>query len=49
VEGVVNVEIDRKNATACVTFDDTKTDVPNIVEALEKAGYPVKGEPKFLE
>jgi len=45
----VNVKIDRKNTTARVTFDDTKTDVHKIVEALEEAGYPVQGEPKLLE
>lgn len=49
VDGVVNVEIGRKNATAHVTFDDTKTDVEQIREALEKAGFPVQGEPQFLE
>jgi copper chaperone CopZ len=46
---VLNVEIDTKSAVARVAFDDTKTDVPKIVEALEEAGFPVKGEPKFLE
>ena len=49
VDGVVNVEINRKDSTACVTFDDTKTDVLKIVEALEEAGFPVKGEPQFVE
>jgi copper chaperone CopZ len=46
---VVNVSINKKNATAQVTFDDTKTDVEQIVENLEEAGYPVTGEPQFVE
>jgi copper chaperone CopZ len=49
IDGVVNVAIDRKDATARVTFDDTKTDVKKIVETLESAGYPVTGEPQFVE
>ena len=48
-DGVVNVTINRRNATARVTFDDTKTDVEQIVENLEEAGYPVTGEPQFVE
>jgi copper chaperone CopZ len=46
---VLNVSINRRNATARVTFDDTKTDVKQIVENLEQAGYPVRGEPQFVE
>jgi copper chaperone CopZ len=49
IDGVVNVAINKKNATARVKFDDTKTNVKKIVETLEKAGYPVTGEPQFLE
>ena len=49
IDGVMNVAIDRKNTTARVTFDDTKTDVKQIVENLEKAGYPITGEPQFVE
>ena len=48
-DGVVNVAINRRNATARVTFDDTKTDVKQIVENLEQGGYPVTGEPQFVE
>jgi copper chaperone CopZ len=45
----MNVAINRENETARVTFDDTKTDVKQIVKSLEKAGYPVRGEPQFVE
>jgi copper chaperone CopZ len=45
----MNVEINKENATAQVTYDDTKTDVKKIVQTLEKAGYHVSGEPQFLE
>jgi copper chaperone CopZ len=45
----MNVEINRENETARVTFDDTKTDVKKIVQTLENEGYPVTGEPQFLE
>jgi copper chaperone CopZ len=46
---VLNVLIDRRKSTARVTFDDTKTDVEQIVENLEEGGYPVTGEPQFVE
>ena len=48
-DGVLNVTINRSDATARVIFDDTKTDVKQIVDNLEKAGYPVTGEPQFVE
>jgi hypothetical protein len=46
---VLNVTIDRRNATAQVTFDDTKTDVNQIIENLEQGGYRITGEPQFVE
>jgi copper chaperone CopZ len=46
---VLNVTINRSDATARVIFDDTTTDIKQIVDNLEKAGYPVTGEPQFVE
>ncbi len=34
---------------AVVTFDDEKVTIEQIVEALEKAGFPLGGPPKFLK
>ena len=48
-DGVLNVSINRRNATARVTYDDTKTNIKQIVENLEKAGYTITGEPQFVE
>jgi hypothetical protein len=32
-----------------VTFDDTKTSVDKIIERLLKGGYPVSGDPQWVE
>ncbi len=34
---------------AVVTFDDQKTSVEKIVDALNKAGFPLEGPPKMLQ
>ena len=39
VNGVKDVNVDRQDATATVTFDTTKTDMPAIHEAVLAAGY----------
>ena len=39
VNGVKDVQVDRKNARATVTFDTTKTDVAAIHANIEKSGY----------
>ena len=38
-DGVKEVQVDRGNALATVTFDTTKTDIPALHDALLKAGY----------
>ena len=35
--------------TVTVTFDDKKTSVDKIIERLSKGGYPVSGEPHWVE
>ena len=51
IEGVLKytVDYDRNDARfkATVTFDDTKTTIEKIMEALVKGGYPVQGRPEF--
>jgi copper chaperone CopZ len=42
------VEVNEYSHIATVTFDDEKTTVEQIVDALEKAGFPISGPPKFL-
>jgi hypothetical protein len=32
-----------------VTFDDEKTKVGALIQALDEGGYPIKGEPELLE
>jgi copper chaperone CopZ len=39
VSGIKDVQVDRENARATVTFDTTKTDMAAIHEAIEKSGY----------
>lgn len=39
VNGVKGVEVDRPNARATVTYDNTKTDMPALFDALKKSGY----------
>ncbi|HTG43085.1 MAG TPA: heavy-metal-associated domain-containing protein [Verrucomicrobiae bacterium] len=47
VNGVKDVEVDRENARASVTFDTTKTDMPAIHEAILHSGYkPTREVPK---
>jgi len=32
-----------------VTFDDTKTSIDKIIEILSKGGYPISGEPQWVD
>jgi hypothetical protein len=32
-----------------ITFDDEKTNLGNIMEALAKGGFPVQGKPVYLK
>jgi copper chaperone CopZ len=39
VNGVTEVHVDRRAARATVTFDSTKTHIPELHDALLKSGY----------
>lgn len=39
VNGVKSIDVDRENARATVTYDNTKTDIPAIWDALKASGY----------
>jgi copper ion binding protein len=39
VNGVTDVRVDLKGAVATVTFDTTKTHIPEIHDAVLKSGY----------
>jgi copper chaperone len=39
VNGIKDVNVDRENARAEITFDTTKTDMPAIHEAILRSGY----------
>jgi len=45
---VSDVKTDYQKHTATVTFDDEKTSVDQMMEALKEDGYPVEGKPKFM-
>jgi copper chaperone CopZ len=42
------VDVNEYSHIATVTFDDEKTTLQQIIDALEKAGFPIDGPPKFL-
>ena len=44
VNGIKEVDIDRPNARATITFDTTKTDMAAIHETIEKSGYKATRE-----
>jgi copper chaperone CopZ len=47
VNGIKDVKVDLNDATATVTYDTTKTDIPAIHDAILAAGYkPTKQVPK---
>ena len=39
VSGVKSIDVDRNEARATVTYDNTKTDIPAIWGALKASGY----------
>ena len=43
------VEVNEFTHMAIVKYDDEKTSIEKIVDALEKAGFPLNGPPKFLD
>jgi len=44
VNGIKDVNVDLNDATATVTYDTTKTDIPAIHDAILAAGYHPKRE-----
>jgi copper chaperone CopZ len=46
---VDKVDVNEYSHIAIVNFDDEKVSVEKIVDALEKAGFPLGGPPKFLK
>jgi hypothetical protein len=42
------VDVNEFSHIAIVKFDDEKTSLEKIVDALEKAGFPLSGPPKML-
>lgn len=42
------MEVNEFSHIAIVKFDDEKTSLEKIVDALEKAGFPLSGPPKML-
>lgn len=48
VSGVIEAEDDFSSNSLTVTFDDTKTSVEKIKEALKKDHLPAEGEPEIV-
>jgi copper chaperone CopZ len=44
VNGIKDVKVDLDDATATVTYDTTKTDIPAIHDAILSVGYRPKSE-----
>ena len=44
VNGIKDVQVDRENARATITFDTTKADMAALHEAIEKSGYTATQE-----
>ena len=44
VNGIKDVQVDRQDARATITFDTTKTDMAAIHNAIEQSGYKATRE-----
>jgi len=49
VPGVVSSDISMSTDTVTVVFDDARTDIVVIRDALKKEGFPVREEPRIVE
>jgi hypothetical protein len=43
------VDEDIVNATMTIIFDDAKIDLDKIKAAMQKADFPIEGEPEILK
>ena len=48
VDGVKDTTVSYSKKTAVVTFEDTKTEVTNLIQAITKAGYHAKIKSKSM-
>ncbi|HEY3252056.1 MAG TPA: cation transporter [Ignavibacteria bacterium] len=39
IDGIINIDVDIENKKASITYDETKTDVSKIEDAISAAGY----------
>lgn len=49
VEGIIETKVDLENKSASITFDDSKTSVEKLVEAITTAGYDANDKPANSE
>jgi copper chaperone CopZ len=49
ISGITFVDDDMIQATLIMVFDDAKTGVEQIRDAMKKAGFPIEGEPEYLK
>lgn len=48
IPGVTFADDDMMHATLTIVFDDAKTSIDQIRDAMKKAGLPLEGEPEYL-
>jgi copper chaperone CopZ len=48
IEGVKSVDANPIAQKATVVYDDTKTNPQVFIDALQREGQTVRGEPKFI-
>jgi len=49
IEGFLGVDYDTPREVFIITFDDSKTNIDEIVRVLKEGGFRVKGKPKLLQ
>ncbi len=49
IPGITFADDDMMNATLTIVFDDAKTSIEKIRAAMNKAGFPMEGEPEYLK
>ena len=49
IEGILKYKLHTKSFMVTVTYDEKKISVDKIIEQLSKGGYPISGEPQWVD
>ena len=49
IPGITFVDDDMMSATLTIVFDDAKTGIKQIQDAMKKADFPLEGDPEYLK